>query len=155
MAMELALIFPCMMVMFFGCFEVTQLVRAYMGLGVSTQSIADLLSRNSPNTAAQITDACNGGKLVMAPFNGSNLKAAMAVVANTAGKLSVTQQDTSCGSAAAITNATTIASALAPNAGDSVVIVQATYSYSAATSFLLPGSYTLSYVSYSRPRPGP
>ncbi|HEY2133593.1 MAG TPA: TadE/TadG family type IV pilus assembly protein [Acetobacteraceae bacterium] len=79
-AMELALVSPLLMIMFLGCFEVTQLVRVYMGLGVAANAVADLVSRDTPDTAANIADACNGGKLIVAPFPGTGLTIAIASV---------------------------------------------------------------------------
>ena len=45
------------------------------------------------------------------------------------------------------------ATPLLNNPGDSVIIVQSTYSYSSAISFVLQPSFTLTHLSYSRPRP--
>ena len=153
--LELALIFPFMMTAFFGCVEVTQLVRAYMGLGVATEAMADLLSHGDPDTAAQVTDACNGAGLVLSPFSSGTFKAAIANVKNTSGALAVTWSNTSCGTATAIANATTLATSLVPNSGDEVTIVQTTYVYNAATSAVLAGSFTLNYIAYARPRVPP
>jgi Flp pilus assembly protein TadG len=154
-AVELCIIFPFLMVLFFGCIETTQLVRAYMGLGVSTEAMADLLSHGDPDTSAQILDACNGAKLVMTPFAGTTFKAAIANVKNSAGVLSVTWSDVSCGNATAITTPTTKATALVPNSGDEVILVLTTYTYSAGTSFVLPASYSFTYLAYARPRVPP
>ena len=150
--LELALIFPFMMITFFGCVEVTQLVRAYMGLGVATQAMADLLSHGDPDTAAQVLDACNGAKLVLAPFSSGTFKAGIANVKNTSGALSVTWSNTSCGSATAVSDPTTMATALVPNSGDEATIVQTTYVYTASTSAVMAASYTLNYIAYARPR---
>ena len=152
-ALELSVIFPFLMVLFFGCVEVTQMVRAYMGLGVTTEAMADLLSHGDPDTAAQVTDACNGAKMIMAPFNATSLKAAITDVKNVGGTLSVNWSNTTCGSATAITNPTTLGTNLVPNSGDEVILVQTTYTYTAGTSFVLSPSYSFSYLAYARPRP--
>ncbi len=154
-ALELSVIFPFLMVLFFGCVEVTQMVRAYMGLGVTTEAMADLLSHGDPDTSAQITDACNGAKLIMAPFSGTSLKAAIVDVKNTGGNIAINWSDTSCGSATAIASPTTLGSNLVPNTGDEVILVQTTYTYTSLTSFVLSPSYSFSYIAYARPRPPP
>ena len=151
-SLELALIFPFMMVLFFGCVETTQLVRVFMGLGVGTQAMADLLSHGDPDTAAQVSDACNGAKLVMAPFSAGTFKAAISSVANTAGVIAINWVDVTCGTATPMLNAISLGSAMVPNAGDQVIIVQTSYVYTAATSYVLPASYTLSQLAYARPR---
>ena len=152
--MELALIFPAMMVAFFGTYEITQLVRVYMNLGLSSAVVADLLARNSPDTPGEITDACNGGKMIMLPFVGTNFNAAVASVTNKSGTITLNWSNTtSCGTgAAAIASPTTLAATLVPNAGDSVIIVQTNYSYTALTSFVLNQTYTISHLGYARPR---
>lgn len=154
-ALELCLMFPFMMVLFFGCVEVTQMVRVYMELGVTTEAMADLLSHGDPDTSAQVLDACNGAKLVMAPFSGSTLKAAIADVKNTSGTIAVSWSDTSCGTATAISNPTTLGTSLVPNSGDEVILVQTTYSYTASTSYVMPATQTYIYLAYARPRPPP
>lgn len=154
-ALELALMFPFLMILFFGCLEVTQMVRVYMGLGVTTEAMADLLSHGDPDTAAQVLDACNGAKLVMAPFVSTTFQAAVADVKNTAGTLSVSWSNNTCGSATAIANATTLATSLVPNSGDEVILVQSAYTYTATTSYVMSPSYTYTYLAYARPRPPP
>lgn len=156
-AMEMALISPLLLIMFLGCFEVTQLVRVYMGLGVAANAVADMVSRDTPDTAANITDACNGGRLIVAPFPGSNLTVAIASVTKkvSTGALTLNWTDTSCGSPAQIANPTALAAPLATNPNDTVIVVQATYTYTASTSFILGSKYTLTYLGFSRPRTAP
>ena len=156
-AMELALVSPLLMILFFGCFEVTQLVRVYMGLGVAANAVADLVSRDTPDTAANIADACNGGKLIIAPFPGTSLTVAIASVTKQAstGKLILNWTDTSCGSPQQIANPIALATPIATNPNDTVIIVQANYTYTAATSFLLGSNYVLNYLGFSRPRTAP
>ncbi|MCX7384709.1 MAG: pilus assembly protein [Alphaproteobacteria bacterium] len=154
-ALELCMMFPFMMVLYFGAIEVTQMVRVYMGLGVTTEAMADLLSHGDPDTAAQILDACNGAKLVLAPFSGSTLKAAISTVKNTSGTISVSWSDTSCGTATAINNAVTLGTALVPNSGDEVILVKTSYVYTASTSYVMPATQTYTYLAYARPRVPP
>ena len=154
-SLELAMIFPFMMALFFGCIEVTQLVRAYMGLGVSTEAMADLLSHGDPDTAAQVLDACNGAKLVMSPFTGGTFKAAISNVKNTGGTLAVSWSNNTCGIATTSSDAITVGTSMVPNSADEVIVVQTSYVYTAATSFVMPASYTLTYSAFARPRVPP
>jgi Flp pilus assembly protein TadG len=158
-SLELAAIFPFMAIMFFGCFETTQLVRVAMGLGVSSDAISDYIARASQpggtDPTAEVTNACSGGQLMMAPFSGSFLGAAVVSVTYsvTSGAIAVDWSDTSCGTGtAAISDAVTLATALLTTPGDSVIIVQTTYNYAAPVHFVLQPSYTLTHMSYSRPR---
>ncbi len=159
-AVELAAIFPMMTIMFFGCFEVTQLVRVSMGLGVSTDAVSDYVSRaawpGGTDPTTEVANACAGGRLMMAPFNGTFLGAAVASVtySATTGTIALDWSDTSCGTGTvAIANPVTLATPLLNQPGDCVVIVQATYTYTSPVSVVLQSSFTLTHLSYSRPRP--
>ena len=156
-ALEFALLAPLLMVMLIGTYETPQLVRAYMTLGVATQAMADLLSHGDPDTAAQVTDACNGAKLVMAPFSPTSFKASIVALKNTTGTIGVNWTNNTCGSATAMTSsaALTLGSPLVPNAADEVFIVQSNYIFTANTSLVLSASFTLSYQAFARPRVPP
>ena len=159
-ALELAAIFPSMVIMFFGCFEVTELVRVSMGLGVASDAVSDYVARaaepGGTDPYSEVTNACAGGELMMAPFSGSFLGVAVASITYSvsSGTIGVDWTNTTCGTnATAITNPVALATPMLNNPGDSVIIVQTTYAYSSAISFVLQPSFTLTHISYSRPRP--
>ena len=158
-SLEFAMIVPSMVIMFFGCFEATQLVRVSMGLGVSSDAVADYISRaaspGGTDPTSEVTNACFGGRLMMAPFSGTYLGASVASVTYGVGTgvIGVDWTDTTCGNGAAISNAIALATPLLNTPGDSVIIVQTTYSYSPPIHFVLPSTFSLSHISYSRPRP--
>ena len=153
---ELALIFPLMMIMFFGCFEVTQLARAYMGLNNTAQTLADMLARQQPVPAGVIADACDGARLAMSPVSGNHLSAAIASVTKDAssGAVGVDWQDTSCGGAPSIASPASLAAGTLVNKGDNVIVVKAHFTYNAIISFVLPATVSLSQVAFARPRTG-
>lgn len=151
-AIEFALILPVMLTLLFGSFEVTRVINANTRLAAAAQTMADLIAQQSSVSSTTITNFCNGEKLVMTPFSGSLLTTTVASVTNKGGTLSVDWQDTSCGSASTITNATTMANSLVPDNGDSVIIVKAGYSYTSPVSYVLHASYALSQVAYARPQ---
>ncbi|MDE1904119.1 MAG: hypothetical protein KGI46_09710, partial [Alphaproteobacteria bacterium] len=124
---------------------------ADMRLANAAQSVADMIAQQSNITATMMTNFCNGGQLSMTPLSGTSLKVAVAEVTNNNGTLTVDWNDTSCNNATSISNATTLATTLVPNTNDSVVIVQATYSYTSPISYVLSSSYTLTQTAYQRP----
>ena len=156
-SLEFALLGPILMVMLIGTYETTQLVRAYMTLGVATQAMADLLSHGDPDTSAQVTDACNGARLVMAPFTAANFSASIVALKNNAGTVAVNWTSTSCGTPTAMTSAAaiTLGSPLVPNAADETFIVQSNYTYNARTSLVLNATFALGYQAFARPRVPP
>ena len=148
---EFALVLPIMITLFMGVFEGTRVIAASMRLANAAQSVADMVAQQSNITSTIMTNFCNGGQLSMTPLSGTSLKIAVAEVTNNNGSLVVDWNDTSCNSATTISNATTLATTLVPNANDSVVIVQATYAYTSPISYVLSKSYTLTQTAYQRP----
>ncbi|MDE2165951.1 MAG: pilus assembly protein [Alphaproteobacteria bacterium] len=148
---EFALILPIMITLFLGAFEVTRVVAADMRLENAAQSVADMIAQQTNVTSTTMTNFCNGGQLSMTPLAGTSLKIAVAEVTNTGAGLVVDWSDTTCNSATAISNATTLATSLVPNTNDSVIIVQATYAYTSPISYVLSSSYTLTQTAFQRP----
>ena len=148
---EFALVLPIMITLFMGVFEGTRVIAASMRLANAAQSVADMVAQQSNITSTVMTNFCNGGQLSMTPLSGSSLQIAVTEVTNNGGTLTVDWNDTSCNSATTISNATTLATTLVPNANDSVVIVQATYAYTSPISYVLSKSYTLTQTAYQRP----
>ncbi len=155
-ALELALTAPLMLIMFFGVVEVTQLIRVNNKLTYASQAIENTVAGQSSATLLSVTNAYQGGELVMAPFvTGTNALAVTvaSVTFNSSGNAATLAWQVDLGGASALTVATacSLASGLGL-ANDSVIIVQASYSYSAITHYILPASYALSHVAYGRPR---
>jgi Flp pilus assembly protein TadG len=145
---EFAIILPLMLAFALGTFEATRVVRAKMKADNAAQTIADLIASQNSVTAAALTNFCVGAQLVMAPYPGALLHAAIASVTNGA----VDWTDTSCGSATAIASPTTVAASLSGGSGNSVIIVQTTYSYSSPVPYMMPASITLTHTAFARPR---
>ena len=148
---EFALILPIMVTLFLGVFEGTRVVAASMRLANAAQSVADMIAQQSNITSAMMTNFCSGGQLSMTPLSGASLQISVAEVTNSGSSLTVDWNDTTCNSATAIANATTLATSLVPNANDSVIIVQATYAYASPISYVLAKTYTLTQTAYQRP----
>ncbi|MDE2575297.1 MAG: pilus assembly protein [Rhodospirillales bacterium] len=152
-AIELAMLTPLLMLMFFGCLEISQLARANKVVTNAAETIADLAAREGDYSAAAIANVCHGGKLVLSPFDASTLKVAIASVTHNAatGTTTTDWQDTSCGSANRMANPVASAGNLVAASGDSVIVVQASYTYTALTSMFLPLHYTLTQTAFARP----
>jgi hypothetical protein len=88
----------------------------------------------------------------MYPLSSSSFKAAIASVTNSSGTVKVDWNDTTCNSATAISNATTLATSDVPNVSDSVIIVEATFAYTSPIAHILSSAYTLTQYGYARPR---
>ena len=152
-AVEFAFILPMMLTMCFGVVELTQLVRANMKVRAAAQTVAQLVAQQSDVNATSIANYCYAGQLVVVPMlNAASLKMAVASVTNLAGAVNQDWQDTTCGGATAMGNATAMAGGMVNNANDSVIIVTANYTYTSAITYVLASSFNLSQTVYARPR---
>jgi hypothetical protein len=114
----------------------------------AAQAFADMIAAQNSVDATALTNFCNGVQMVMVPYVTTSLKAAIASVTNGA----VDWSDTSCGPATAISSPTSVAAALGVGGGNSVIIVQTTYTYTSPLSYLMPASITLTQTAFARPR---
>jgi Flp pilus assembly protein TadG len=150
-AIEFALILPVLVTLFFGTVEIANLTLAYMKLVSAAETVADLVTQQTTVSSTDIDNIAQAGKLVLTPLPPAPFGVAIASVTfNPAnGNPTLAWQDTR--NAAAMTSPTTLAAGYG-SAGDSVVIVVATYSYISPISYILTGAITLSETAYLRPR---
>ena len=165
-AIEFALVAPIMISLFFGLFAASQFVRAKMLLSSTASSMASMIASQTTTTSALLDDFCKGGatavggvQLMMRPYAGSNLS--MSIISYTKQSDSSLRKDWEYNSACQIiatsisTNSTKtdVATPLLPNPGDSVIIVQASYSYTSLYNTIIPNA-TLGQQAFARPRFG-
>jgi len=152
-AIEFALILPILVTLFFGCFELSQVLQVNNKLQVASATLAQLVAEQNAVTSSAIADFCIGARLVMTPFPGAAMKAAIASVTNTDGTTKVQDwQDTSCGGAGAMGNAVSLAAAMVPNSGDTLIVVSASYNYTSPLSYALGAHFNMAQVAFARPR---
>ncbi len=148
---EFALIMPILATIFFGLFEGSQAILAYMKLVAATQTIADLITQQQTVSSTDMDNFNTAGQLVMTPFTAANFGFAATSVTfdiNT-GTAAVAWQQTR--NANPLANATTLAAGYGQK-GESVIIVQGNYAYSSLFHYVLPGSITMTQLAFSRPR---
>ena len=151
-AVEFALIVPTIMVMFFATYEASMLIRAKMKFDNAATTIASLVSLQSPQATGTLTaDFCTGAGYMMQPLTSSGLTVQVNSVTNYSGTATV-DWTANCGTLTSPQSATTLASGLVPNSGDSVIVVQTKYTYNASIHMILSPSFTFSNVGYARPR---
>lgn len=166
---EAALVFPILLTLLLGSYEVSAFVRANGRMTDAASAIADLIAQQlnqvTSGTSGVLGSFCKAGRFVMTPFavtgtagQAGAFSAAMASVTNQSGTVSLDwESDASCSvtatalGAAAKTLATASVNQV-PNAGDSIIVVKVTYVYSGLTQLILPGNFVLSQVAFARPR---
>jgi Flp pilus assembly protein TadG len=153
-AIEFALSLPLTFGLFLATVEVTTLARARMKFSAVADSMASLVSEQNPiGQGTMIADFCTGEGYAMAPFSAATLKVRVDSVTNTNGTLADAWTK-SCGTISNPRNPVTLAAALVPNPGNSVIVVQTQYTYSAAITYLLPATATFTGTGFAQPRLG-
>jgi Flp pilus assembly protein TadG len=150
---EFALVLPILLLLSLVALETTLAVMASMGLTSAAESVADIVAQQT-SAGWSVSNVCTAGQLSMSPLSGTPLSVAIASVTNNGGSASVDWQDTSCGSAASISNAASLAAPLVPDSGDSVIVVQATYAYTPPIRYLFTSTINMTQTSLQRPRNG-
>jgi Flp pilus assembly protein TadG len=148
---EFALLMPVLATIFFGLFEGSQAILAYMKLVAATQTIADLITQQQSVSSTDMDNYDTAGQLVMAPYTSSYFGFAATSVTfdiNT-GVAAVAWSDTR--NATALGNATTLAAGYGQK-GESVVIVQGNYAYHSVLAYVMPAAINMSQIAFSRPR---
>ena len=144
---EFAIVMPLLLMLTFATFEATHAVRAKMKADFAAQTLADMIAAQTSVNAAALTNFCNGARMVMVPYTTTSLKAAVASVTNG----TVDWTDTTCGSATAISNPASLTT-VDNGGGNSVIIVQTTYSYTSPVPYLMPATISLTQTAFARPR---
>lgn len=163
-AIEFALVAPILIVMFLGCYEVTDYVRATMRTDQVAQSVAELIARQASVTndtnmygAGSITDYCYAAQAVIAPYNPANLTVKIASYTMSGGS-AAEDWGVTCPANDTSTATTGFTPGVPPTGllvanGDSVIIVTASYSWLAPDGGLfLHSTRTATETAYARPR---
>ncbi len=148
---EFALLMPILATIFFGLFEGSQAILAYMKLVAATQTIADLITQQQTVSSTDMDNFNKAGQLVMGPFPIASFGFAATSVTfdiNT-GNAAVAWQDSR--NATPLANATALAAGYGQK-GESVIIVQGNYGYTSVLSYVLPATINMTQIAFSRPR---
>jgi Flp pilus assembly protein TadG len=152
-AVEFALIFPVMLTLFFGSFEVGNLLTANLKMTAAAEAAADLAASTTSLTPAEIDSFNAAATLVLTPLAPSGLKLAFASVTYSGpGSTPVVAWHHEKNGAAPITSRGLDTATLVKLGSGSVILVQATYDYASPLSFVLNKTYTLTDKAYNRPR---
>jgi Flp pilus assembly protein TadG len=150
-AVEFALTAPIMIVLLFGVSEMSDFVTAQRKVSAAAHTAADLISQETDLTSAELSELFQASRLVMDPLDDSYLTLAAASVRYDDSTGIPSEDWTGSYNGGAVSNSTTTATGLGA-AGESVIIVYATYSYTPSFSLVLSGTYTLSETAITRPR---
>jgi Flp pilus assembly protein TadG len=167
-AVEFAFILPLLLTLFLGSYELTNVLLADLKLTAATETAADLIAQTRtnvvlksktpfPNDFDNITSAAIQ-VLTPLPTGSNRLKIAYASVTYNTGTPVIDWHVEKNGaspisiSSFSGSQALTLLGNATPGSSDSVILVQAQYSYTSPISYVLRSNYTLSKVAFNRPR---
>jgi Flp pilus assembly protein TadG len=151
-AVEIALLLPLMVSLYFGAVQLSQAVTAKSNVTLTARTISDLVSRVSTINNADMTNALNASSAVMAPFPVSNLKVTVSSINIDAnGKATISWSDTLNGSARAVGSVVTLPTALSV-ASTSLIWAEVQYAYTPAIGYVITGTLALKDQMFMGPR---
>jgi Flp pilus assembly protein TadG len=162
---EFAFLFPVLVTLFLGSFEVTNLMMANLKLQAAVETAGDLATQPLPGsiniTPSNIDDFTTAADIVMSPLvtppyltNTAGLKLAFASIIYNNGNPQVAWHHEENGATPITTGSLNVSllEGLGSSSTDSVIMVQAQYTYTSPLSYVLSSSYSLSDTVYNRPR---
>ncbi|HEY1798454.1 MAG TPA: TadE/TadG family type IV pilus assembly protein [Stellaceae bacterium] len=157
-AIEFAIALPVLCMMVFGVYEVTQAIICYYKLVDAASSIADLIGQTTVAeggvASGDFDNLYSAGQMIMSPSSGTPLKVDFASVTyNSSGSGATVAWQTRRGGAAKISNTTlTSAASTLGVASGSVIIIQATYSFTSPLDYFLTSPLTMTFQAFAIPR---
>jgi len=161
-AVEFAIIGTVLLTATLGFCETVLIVRAQTLLSSAVANMADMVAAGSGSpllTQLILRDYCKSAQLTMVPYATAGLSMAVASVTHASGSGGTAadwEYDGACpvtAPALGSNGATTPASSMVPSGGDSVIVIQAGYTYTPVVSTIV-SSITLTQTAFSRPRYG-
>lgn len=157
-AIEFAIALPVLCMMVFGVFEITQAIICYYKVVDAASSIADLIGQTSVSEGGVgNTDFDNfytAGQMIMSPDSGAPLQLNIASVTfNSSGTGAKVAWQVERGGASKMgTSALTSAVSTLGVAKGSVIIVNASYSFTSPLNYFITSAITMSFQAYAIPR---
>jgi Flp pilus assembly protein TadG len=162
-AIEFALLFPMMLALFFGSFEVTNLLMLNLKLTAATEDAANLLaqtrSTNNNVTTSELSNLSTAATMEMAPYSAApystaGLQLAFASVSfpTASGPATLLWHYELNSAPAVVLNQTVLETLNNGTTSDSAIIVSSQIAYTSPLSWVLGTSYTLTDTAYNRPR---
>ncbi len=161
-AVEFAIAAPVLIFMAFATAETVSYIRTRNLFLAATASLADLIASQpgaTPGSTGTLADACKGVLYTLTSYSGGNLAASIASVSNLngAGAARDWENDAACptaGPAIGAGGAVSLAGALVPNTGDSVIAIQSSFTYTPPFSPIVIPAFTFHQTVFARPRFG-
>ncbi len=151
-ALEFALIAPMMVFLLFGSVDLLDMLSANMRVQNAASSRADVTARDTEISNAEIAGLWAALDVLMFPEDGSDvtMRVTSVSIQSTSNARVVWSEGHGVGPRVANSTVSLPAAMMTP--GTSVIMTEATYSYTSPLGFLMPGPITLRHDAYRRSR---
>ncbi len=151
-AVEFALIAPLMVLIYFGCIELSLLMRVDRRVTTTASSLGDLTARLVTVSDADMQELYNAAAVTMQPYDASNARMRITSVVDSGdGKTRVGWSDGFNMTPYSKDALITVPAGLVPSPG-SVIVAEVEFQYESTVGFVLDASQTLKDTFYLRPR---
>ena len=154
-AVEFALIAPVMIMMFYGAIELTSAADCNGRVSRMAATAADLVAQSTSVSTSDTTNIFNAAYAILYPYPSAPAKIVISsLVDNGHGATTVSWSDATSNTTPRAKNTTvTIPSGLITSgSGNSLILAEITYTYTAPLTYFTGGTLTLTQSFYSRPR---
>lgn len=151
-ALEFAIIAPMMIFLLFGSVDLLDVLSANKRVQNAASSIADVTARDTSVTLDEINGLWAALDVLMFPDEGTNVNMRVSSVSITNATTARVVWSRGHGMTARTNNSSITLPSAMMTPGTSVIVTEATYSYSSPLGFLLQGPVTLSHDAYRRSR---
>ncbi len=151
-AVEFALIAPVMVLLYFGCIELSLLMRADRRITTTAASLGDLAARLSVITDDDMREMFQAADVLMQPHGAGNAKMRITCVADTGdGQARVQWSDGHNLTAHAPNTILSVPAGIIPPLG-SVIVSEVEFDYTSSLGFVIDTTQTMGDTFYLRPR---
>jgi Flp pilus assembly protein TadG len=151
-AVEFAFIAPLMVLIFFGCIELSFLMRADRRVTATAASLGDLTSRLSSVTDDDMRELYNAATVMMQPYPAADTRMRItSIVDNGDGQKRVAWSDGHKMEPRVVNSVVAVPEGIVPQPG-SVILTEIEYDYRNGVSLVIDTSITMTDTFYLRPR---
>lgn len=153
-AIEFALVFPVMLVLFFGAVELGSALIADRKAASVAASVADLVAQGRTINDGQIDDIFDAANALMAPFDPSEITIVVSSIYYDTNSNTTKVRWSEALNASALTPNTTVTlpTGILTSAANSIIMSTITYFYKTSYGQFLTQGVTMSDTFYARPR---
>lgn len=151
-AVEFAFIAPLMVLIFFGCIELSFMMRADRRVTSTAANLGDLTSRLASVTDDDMRELYNAAAVMMQPYQASDTRMRItSIVDNGDGKKRVAWSDGHKLEPRVVNSEVNVPVGIVPSPG-SVILTEVEYDYKSGVSLVIDTEITMTDTFYLRPR---